>query len=175
MSRPTTPLPTIITSSPPRAPPNLTSPPRSTTLPAKQKPHHIPHAPHRSHHHHRRDKSVPQSAVQALSSNPFGDFMSKTATGSKDFLAKTTTSKGDGAAGGAKTPPQPPQTEELAREERERDAAERERRKWGQVERMRVRRLEGEEYVPLTISPTTFTPATHHPKPNAPQILSSFH
>ncbi len=101
--------------------------------------------------------------------------MSKTATGSKDFLAKTTTSKGDGTAGGAKTPPQPLPAEELAREERERDAAEKERRKWGQVERMRVRRLEGEEYVPLISTQTTITPATHHPKPNALQLLSSSH
>ncbi len=136
MSRPTTSLPLS-------SGPSFTPQPRSSTHPAKPRHHHIPHHPHRTHHHHHHDKSVPQSAIQPTSSNPFGEFLAKQ------------TSKIDGF----QTPPrereqqqlQQQQREEIAREQKVKEDAERERATWKEVERSRTSRKAADEYAPSAL------------------------
>ena len=147
MSRPTTPLPSNI-NPPASAPPaERASPLRSTTVPVKKHHHHHSHhIPHRHHHHH-RDKSVPQSAILSAS----------TANALDTFFSPITkaTSRSEGA----------PDINTLIKDEREararkeakeriggkEDPAKTEKeaikRGWDLVQKRRVARKGGEEYV----------------------------
>lgn len=137
---------TMIRPTTPSNPSQMSIPPRSTTFPAKPThKHHIPHHPHRVHHHH-HDKSVPQSAILPTTSNPFGDFLSKT------------NSKLDGRVDGNKTPPrgseQQPGNERvsgLKEAEKERD---RDRETLKEVERLKATRNAADEYVYLQSCPS---------------------
>lgn len=146
---PILPLPTttstMIRPTSPSNPSQLSTPPRSTTFPTRPThKHHIPQHPHHVHHHH-HDKSVPQSAVLPTTSNPFGDFLSKT------------NSRIDGRGDGNKTPPrgseQQQQGNERVNESKEKDKGrEWERETWKEVERLRVRRNATDEYVYILCS-----------------------
>ncbi|KAL6720766.1 hypothetical protein ACLMJK_002691 [Lecanora helva] len=120
MSRPTTPLPPLNT----QKDPPIAAPARSSTHPIKPRTH-LPHHPHRvhHHHHHHHDKSVPQTAVQPTTSNPFGDFLTKTTSGLHD---------------GTFTPPRRNEGSAALKEERER--RDKERAEWREVEKLKTRR-----------------------------------
>jgi nitrate reductase cytochrome c-type subunit len=101
---------------------------------------HIPHHPHRvhHHHHHHRDKSVPQSAIQPIISNPFS-----TSHSFGDFLAKTTSAVR--VDSGATSQEDLEKKEKQRREKKEAEDQELEKAKWREVENLRTKRTAVDE------------------------------
>ena len=135
----------------PSNPSQLSTPPRSTTFPAKSAhKHHIHHHAHRVHAHHHHDKSVPQSATVPTNSNPFGDFLTKTSS----RVEVRQDGRPDRSEAPARGLEQQQQGKEgvyevngTEKERRERDAE-----AWKEVERLRLRRSATDQYVDILVT-----------------------